>query len=46
MYLPAMSRPTSRAAVLSAIDTGFARLREAVEQVPAVDRLRAGACDF
>ena len=39
-----MPRPASRAALLVAIDTEFARLMAAVEQVPPADRLRPGAC--
>ena len=43
-YTRPMPRPASRAALLVAIDTEFARLMTAVEQVPGDERLRPGAC--
>jgi len=38
-------RPATRADLLAAIDTEFARLMSEVERVPPDDRLRPGACD-
>ncbi len=40
-----MPRPATRADLLAAIDTEFARLMAEVAKVPPADRLRPGACD-